>query len=566
MKKKKYIYFIAVSVFIIMLNIFLMFNQKEVLENIDVVIEKNEMVFIVDGEVQTTVPAKGSGDYDITANCTNGTASWDHDNWGIVINTIDEGNIKCDIEFNEKGTLRIASDIAATGVFLNGPLIKNTIESIEFMTKKTVPIDALGSWDVSENQDKSIMAWYFDSNSNGKYEVYIGGNGEVLANSNSSYLFQNLQYLSSISLSNLNTSNVTDMSFMFYYTGFYGEFTLDIGNQFDTSEVINMSYMFYRTGYSSGFALDLGDKFNTSKVTNMRGMFVSTGHNSRVFTLDLGDKFDTSKVTDMSYMFYATGSYSNNFTLNLGDKFDTSKVTDMSYMFHGTGFSNIGYGNSMFTLDLSDKFDTSNVTNMKYMFAYTGYSSLVFTLDLGDKFDTSKVTNMDSMFAYTGYNNTVFTLDLGEKFNTSNVTDMDSMFNSTGYSSTVFTLNLGDKFDTLRVYFMSYMFYSTGYSNPIFTLNLGNKFNTVNVSSMIEMFVDTGSSNLNFILDLRAFDFDFVKQHDEFNQPDYSGSSGLFNGSKTTHTAYVKNAIDKTWVSDKGFNGSIIDCSATTCP
>jgi len=555
MKKKKYIYFIAVSVFIIMLNIFLMFNQKEVLENIDVAIEKNEMAFIVDGEVQTTVPAKGSGDYDITANCTNGNASWDYDNWGIVINTIDEGNIKCDIEFNEKGTLRIASDIAATDVFLNGPLIKNTIESIEFTTSKTVPSEALGSWDVSEKQNGTIMAWYFDRNSNGRYEVYIGENGGVVANSDSSYLFQNLTYLSTINLSNLDISNVTNMSSMFAYTGYNrtvgSNFYLDLGNQFDTSNVTNMASMFDSTGYNNqGFTLNLGKKFDTSNVTDMFSMFASTGYHSAYFELNLGDKFDTSKVENMSSMFAVVGGNRTNFKLDLGDKFDTSKVTNMQQM-----FSHVGYSSTVFTLNLGDKFDTSSVTNMQNMFALAGLSNKSFTLDLGDKFDTTKVTNMEGMFISTGRDSTTFTLNLRDKFDTSNVTNMYRMFNATGLSSTVFTLDLGDKFDTSNVTTMEYMFSDTGYSSTVFTLNLGDKFDTSSVTNMSDMFSFTGYSNPNFTIDLRTFNFERV-----------SRSNDMFYNSKATHIVYVKNASDKSWVSDKDFNGSIIDCSSNICP
>jgi len=171
------------------------------------------------------------------------------------------------------------------------------------------------------------------------------------------------------------------------------------------------------------------------------------------------------------------------------------------------------------------------------MFRQAGLNSPVFTLDLGDKFDTSKVTDMQSMFSDTGNKSTVFTLDLGDKFNTSNVTTMSWMFARTGWSSSVLTLKLGDKFDTSKVTDMSNMFYQLGWSNS------------------------------SFILDLRTFNFDKVSYWE-----------WIFDSSQSSHTAYVKNASDKYWVSwkiwlldneytiDSSFNGTVIDCSISTCP
>ena len=508
--------------------------------------------------------------------------------------------------------LKATSSVAATGKFLDGPLVKNTIEKLEFVNSNKVPTDAIGSWDVSEQQNGAIMAWYYDSDANSKYEVYIGQNEGVVANSNSSYLFQNLTYLSSINLANLDTSNVTNMQSMFYYTGYSSTmFTLVLGNEFNTSEVTNMSYMFLNTGYSSPvFTLDLGDKFNTVNVTNMSYMFNGIGYSSVAFTLNLGDKFNTSSVTNMSSMFRETGYSNTIFTLNLGNQFNTSNVTNMSGMFRETGyrstafilslgdqfntskvtdmyamFYETGYNSPIFTLDLGDKFDTSNVTDMRNMFSSTGYKSTAFKLDLGDKFNTGNVSKMSNMFNGTGYSSTAFTLNLGEQFDTSNVTTMSNMFNGTGYSSTAFTLNLGEQFDTSKVTDMSYMFmytgykstafkidlgskfdtsnvttmnfmfYYTGYSSPVFTLNFGNKFDTYKVTNMGSMFEYTGYSNPGYTLDLRSFTFDQITN---FNY--------VFAYLEITFRIYVKNTHDKYWVQNRGFGGLVEDCSTWTCP
>lgn len=382
--------------------------------------------------------------------------------------------------------------------------------------------------DYSANGDGSVKAWMDGT------ELYIGSYAKIEASESLAYAFFGGEKINSITgLAMLDTSNVTNMSYMFYNCGYSSkEFTLDLGENFDTSKVTDMSSMFQGCGYSStGFTLNLGNQFNTSNVTNMRSMFDECGLESTVFMLDLGAQFDTSNVTDMSSMFLRCGHSSTEFALNLGGKFDTSNVTDMSCMFLACGcesrtftldlgnlfdtsnvtdmssmFQSCGASSRVFTLNLGDKFNTSKVTNMGHLFDCCGHASEVFTLDLGDKFDTSSATYMPDMFGGCGYNSAKFTLDLGDKFDTSKVTNMDSMFSFCGYGSEIFTLDLGDKFNTSKVTNMVNMFRLCGYSSPVFTLNLGNQFHTSKVSDMRYMFYNCGHrSNAFTTLDLSAF-------------------------------------------------------------
>ncbi len=499
--------------------------------------------------------------------------------------------------------------------YLRTNIKKQDIESITFANSiGSHTANGTNCWDVSKDQDGMVLAWVTDVDSNNKYEMTIGANGTIYASSGN-HLFRNLVNLDSLNgMNNFDTSNVTDMSYMFYYTGYNSTvFTLDLGDKFDTSSVTTMGNMFRQTGYSSTtftldlgkkfdtskvtdmhdmffytgynsttFTLDLEEKFDTSNVTNMSSMFQDTGYSSTVFTLDLGEKFDTSNVVNMKYMFSNTGYNSTVFTLDLGEKFDTSKVTDMSYMFYNTGYNSttftldlgekfdtsqvttmygmfwsIGRSSTIFTLDLGEKFDTSNVTNMSYMFFYTGYNNTSFTLNLGEIFDTSKVTDMSSMFQDTGYSSTVFTLDLGDKFNTSNVTDMSNMFYFTGYNSTVFTLDLGEKFDTSNVTTMLGMFRSIGYSSTIFTLDLGEKFDTSNVTVMHDMFSNTGYNSTLFTLDLGdEFDTSSVtKMGNMFRQTGYSSTTFTLDLGEKFDTSQV---TDMSYMfSNTGYNSTI---------
>ncbi|MBC1925473.1 BspA family leucine-rich repeat surface protein [Listeria innocua] len=170
----------------------------------------------------------------------------------------------------------------------------------------------------------------------------------------------------SLDVSNWDTSNVTDMSYMFANSV---ATSLDVSN-FDTSNVTNMTYMFRSSAAPS---LDVSN-FDTSKVTNMANMFAYSATTS----LDMSN-FDTSNVTNMSAMFV----YSAATSLDVSN-FDTSNVTNMTNMFNGSAATN---------LDVSN-FDTSKVTDMSYMFAYSAATSLDMS-----SFDTSKVAYMSNMLA-----------------------------------------------------------------------------------------------------------------------------------------------------------------------
>ena len=185
--------------------------------------------------------------------------------------------------------------------------------------------------------------------------------------------------------------NISPVSTVYW---FYKSVNIVGLEKLDTSNVTNMGYMFQS---SKATLLDLSN-FNTSNVTSMHYMF----YNSAATSLDLSS-FDTSNVTDMSCMFRNSKATS----LDLSS-FDTSNVTNMGNMFNESAAT---------SLDLSS-FNTSNVTSMGGMF----YRSKATSLDLSS-FNTSKVTGMGNMFA----GSKATSLDLSN-FDTSNVTGMPAMF------------------------------------------------------------------------------------------------------------------------------------------
>lgn len=213
--------------------------------------------------------------------------------------------------------------------------------------------------------------------------------------------FKDMGNMSSIiGMGNLNTSEVTDMSWMFSLC--WGMDTFDLSH-FDTQNVTDMSYMF---NYCEGMTnIDLSG-FDTRNVMYMEGMFYEC---SALTDLDLSS-FNTEKVKSFKDMFFDCAGLTS---LDLSH-FDNREAETMNGMFSDcTSLTNIklsGFGtahandmNSMFsgcssltTLDLSS-FDTSYLLSAEFMFF--GCTSLQ-TIYVGDAWDVSDLEESDAMFAF----------------------------------------------------------------------------------------------------------------------------------------------------------------------
>ena len=432
---------------------------------------------------------------------------------------------------------------SSTAKVFNGPITKEQVESITFKDTNKVPSNAVASWDVSKAQNGSIMAYTLNEDSDDLYELYIGQEGGVTLGQDASYMFGYYSSLSSMDLTYLDTSNVTNMYGMFYnssattldlssfdtsnVTNMYGMFngskatSLDLSS-FDTSKVTNMSFMFYK---SAATEIKRLNNFNTSKVTDMSGMF---GY-SKLTTLDLSS-FDTSNVKNMFYMFF----YSVATKIKGLNNFNTSKVTNMFGMFFGTKAT---------SLDLSS-FDTSNVTNMKQMF----YMSVATEIKGLNDFNTSEVTNMGGMFGYSK----LTCLDLSS-FDTSKVTNMYQMF----YNSAATEIKGLNNFNTSKVTDMSYMF---GHIK-LTTLDLSS-FDTSNVTNMSGMFDNSAATEikgLNNFSTNKVTNMSFMFRISKLTTLDLSGfdtsnvtnMSRMFSNSKSTNI--VLSSWDTSKVTDMSF-------------
>ena len=163
--------------------------------------------------------------------------------------------------------------------------------------------------------------------------------------------FFNLKQIEGIE--NLNTENVTNMSYMFKSCSNLAE--LDV-THFNTANVKDMSSMF--RSCSSIYSLDV-THFNTANVKDMSSMFSGS---FRIYSLDV-THFNTANVTSMSNMFESCMGLSSLDVTN----FNTASVRDMSYMFDGC--------DGLKEIYVSDKFVTDAVTKSVRMFGRCSFLS-----------------------------------------------------------------------------------------------------------------------------------------------------------------------------------------------
>ena len=276
-------------------------------------------------------------------------------------------------------------------------------------------------------------------------------------------MFEGCSALESLNLTNFNTENVTDMSWMFY--GCSALKSLDLTN-FNTAKVTYMNNMF--EGCSALTTIYVSNKFVTDNVSNGSDMF--TGCKS------LKDYSDSK--TDHTYANCGTDGYFtpgcayaefDNATGTLTFRYKGVKPAgayDLNVESNNPGwedqkgnikkvvfdasFANARptsccwwFGNCFYLTEIEgiENLNTQNVTDMRDMFTCC-YA--LTSLDVSN-FNTEKVTNMSNMF---GSCEKLSSLDLSN-FNTKRVENMSFMFS---VCSTLQTIFASDKFVTNRVF------------------------------------------------------------------------------------------------------------------
>ena len=347
-------------------------------------------------------------------------------------------------------------------------------------------------------------------------KVVFDDSFKVFIPTTTEHWFYKLSALTTIEgLENLNTSEVTDMSFMF--SGCSSLTELNLSN-FNTSAVKNMWGMF--SGCSSLTSLNVSN-FNTSKVTDMDAMFYGC---SGLTSLNLSN-FNTSAVTSMNSMFEGCSSLKRIFNTN------TWRCEKSQDMFKGCSQLKgvVKYDGSKVDITMANPeagyfFDPNK--KIAYVQQSGDQQTLTFYYDVNIAFRSGKTWDIDEKsssskpvwagtYSTPNYAVTKVVFDTSfkdfrptttegwfyrlsklttieglENLNTSEVWDMSEMFFRC-YSLT--SLNLSN-FNTSKVTDMNQMFYNC---SGLTELNVSN-FNTSAVTDMREMFYKcSGLKELN---------------------------------------------------------------------
>ncbi|MBQ7420079.1 MAG: BspA family leucine-rich repeat surface protein [Prevotella sp.] len=138
----------------------------------------------------------------------------------------------------------------------------------------------------------SCYQWFADMGSLTTIEGLTNLNTSLVTNMG--YMFNSCQSLTSLDLSKFETSEVTEMGMMF--RDCEGLTSIDLSS-FNTSKVGNMAMMFY---LCSGLTFVDLSSFNASKVTNMNYMFSDC---SVLSAISVGENWNTDEVTSSNDMF-----------------------------------------------------------------------------------------------------------------------------------------------------------------------------------------------------------------------------------------------------------------------
>lgn len=236
-----------------------------------------------------------------------------------------------------------------------------------------------------------------------------------------------------------NISNVTNLSYMFYWNSLFNQ---PIGN-WNTSKVTDMKFMLCG---ANSFNQPIGN-WITDSVNNMSGLF----GDATIFNQPIAN-WNITNVKDISYMFAGANGF--NQPIN---NWNTSNVTNMRFVF-GQAYS--------FNQPLNN-WNTTNVKDMSSMFQQSNFNQSI------GNWNTSNVTEMSFMFAYTDS----FNQPIGN-WNITNVKNLNGMFNE----AQAFNQPINN-WNTANAVHMGQMFEGAiSFNQPL------NNWNTTNVTSMSAMF------------------------------------------------------------------------------
>ena len=269
------------------------------------------------------------------------------------------------------------------------------------------------------------------------------------------YQMENLQTIEGLSY--LNTSEVTDMTYMFGYCKKLTSLNL---SSFNTSKVSDMKYMFYSCLNLQ--TIIVGDGWSTAAVTSSSNMFMGC----RVLVGGQGTNYDVNHV-NKTYARVDGGTSNPGYFCPPGEAYAcyTSENTTLTFYYDhlrstrlntydlNTGSQDAGWDEDGTKSDVTKVVFSPSFADARPTSTYGWFYKMenLQTIEGMSYLNTSEVTNMAWMFS--GCNKLTY-LDLN-RFNTSKVAQMDNMF---GECFNLQTIYVGDGWNTEAVMDSRYMF------------------------------------------------------------------------------------------------------------
>lgn len=336
---------------------------------------------------------------------------------GVTINVDEDGNL-----ISIKAVLQMDTD---SGFSLNFEAL-SPLQALINSTKTTSLI--LDADKPNNVQNVSTIEDMFTTSAgvyvkNNELHLYNTKGGRLIAKQDSSHLFE-YTYIDKIDANNLDVSNVTDGSYMFYSCANSTEINV---SQWNTSKIKYFDKMF-----SNCQSLAFLDVNNWDMISgcSLNGMFSYSG----ITDIDLS-KWDTSNISNLSNLFFNCTKLKQ---IDL-HTWNTKSVSTCYWLFRGCSsleFINI------------DGWNTCNVYDMDRMF---GECSKLITIKGLNKLNTSNVQFMRLMFIS---DTSLKSLDLSS-FDTQNCIDTSQMFRDCYNLKSIY---VSDTFVMTKVYNSTQMF------------------------------------------------------------------------------------------------------------
>lgn len=263
---------------------------------------------------------------------------------GAIASVTCTNNQSAVIEDNNLTVLNISNNTTCTVVFKNAYTIlysDGTLILNENTKNRNSNIEKHGSilkeYEAMSDSNSYVFSDGFDGGSLWKGErdnIESVEIGQKMIPVSTAYWFASLSNVKEGNFANLDTSQVTVMSWMFYYVG-YNVRSLNLSglSNWDTSNVTSMNCLFANTGYNaSTFSLDLSG-WDISKVTYMPSMFSEAGVNATTWSVKIPKTTGslantTSKWYGSSDSVYASPDSGRSFTVSGSGNYPGKVVDD----------------------------------------------------------------------------------------------------------------------------------------------------------------------------------------------------------------------------------------------